>query len=424
MLNVLWVLMFVAGFVATVWQTVSLGNAEVVNTVVNAVVAAAKDGFDFSLKLTGLMCLFLGLLKIAERAGLVELIARAISPLFHRLMPEVPAGHPAFSSVTMNLVANMLGLDNAATPLGIKAMKDLQSLNPKPDTATNAQILFLVLNASSLTLIPVGIIAARAALDPSTATSVFVPILIATTGSTVAGLLSVAYVQRINLLQGVILLYLAAGMGVVGGLVIHFLRLPLDQLKLQSDLMGQWAVLMLVVGLACSGIWRKVPAYEAFVEGAKEGFETAVRIIPFLVGMWVAIAMIRHSGVLDGVVYGIKYLVAGAGIMDTRWVDAMPTALIKPFSGSGARGMMTDAMVAFGPNSFQGMLVCIIQGSTETTFYILAVYFGSVGVRITRHAVPCGLIAEAAGVISAIIVTYWFFGGSPSLPAPVPGIEN
>jgi spore maturation protein SpmA len=369
----------------------------------------SKTTVEIAIGLIGVMCFWLGMMKIAERAGLINKMANFISPLFTRLMPEVPKGHPAMGSMTMNLSANFLGLDNAATPLGLKAMSDLQSLNPKNDTASNAQILFLVLNTSSVTLFPIAVFMYRAQQGAEVATDVFFPILLATFASSLAGLLAVAYVQKINLLNKVVLLYFSAAISLIFSLVLYFSQLSAELLAEQSAIAGNLLLLSVLIIFILSAVYKKVDVYESFIEGAKQGFDVCIKIIPYLLAMLCAIGVFRASGALDFIVDAIRYLVLLLGF-DARFVDALPTALMKPLSGSGSRAMMIETMNTFGADSFSGRLASIMQGSTETTFYVLAVYFGSVGIKYTRHAVSCGLIADLAGLTAAIFVCYWFFG--------------
>jgi len=354
------------------------------------------------------MSLWLGLMKIGERGGMIEGIARLFGPLFRRLFPGTPDRHPAAGAIVMNLSANVLGLDNAATPLGLKAMKELQTLNPEPDRATDDMIMFMVINASSVTMLPISIFTFRAQLGAKDPTDVFIPILIATYCSTMCGLLVTAAVQRTPIWNRVVIGWLALLTAVVGGLVAYFSRLDAAQVASQSALLANTLLLGVIVAFLAAGARRKVPLYETFIEGAKEGFHVAVGIVPYLVAILVAVGALRASGALEALLDAIRHAVAGLGA-DTRWVDALPTALIKPLSGGGARGMMVETMKTLGPDSFAGRLACVIQGSTETTFYILAVYFGSIEVKKTRHALACGLAADAAGVIGAVAVSYLFF---------------
>lgn len=377
--------------------------------IINAIFDMSRVTVEIAIGLIGILSFWLGMMKIAEHAGIIDKIAQFISPLFVRLMPEVPKGHPAIGSMTMNLSANFLGLDNAATPLGLKAMQDLQLLNPNKETASDAQILFLVLNTSAVTLFPVTVFVYRAQQGALNPTDVFVPILLATFASTLAGLFAVAFVQKIKIYQQVILLYLAAGIALVGGVVVYFTTLSAELLAQQSSLMGNLLIFSTLISFLFVALKRKVNVYDSFIEGAKQGFETSIKIIPYLLAMLCAIGVFRASGALDILVDGIRQLVLLFN-GDTRFVDALPTAFMKPLSGSGARAMMIETMNTHGADSFAGRLASIVQGSTETTFYVLAVYFGSVGIRYSRHALACGLIADLAGITAAIGVCYWFFG--------------
>jgi spore maturation protein SpmA len=409
MLDRIWTGFFLVAFVAAVFQSLVLGNPGVWADMVAATFDLSKTAFEIALGLTGVMCLWLGIMKIGERGGAVDLLARLFAPLLRRLFPSIPSGHPATGSIVMNMAANMLGLDNAATPLGLKAMKELQELNPEADTATNDQILFLVLNTSAVTVIPVAIFTYRATLGAADPTDVFLPLLIATTCSTLAGLVVTALVQRLRLRDPVILAYVAGLVALVGGLVAYFSQLDRETMQRQSSLLSNVVIFTVIIAFMLLAVTRRVSLYESFIEGAKEGFGVAVGIIPYLVAMLVAIGVLRASGTLDLLLDAVRWAVTGMGL-DTRWVDGLPTALVRPLSGSGARGMMIETMKTHGPDSFAGRLVSVIQGSTETTFYVLAVYFGSVGVRKTRHAVGCGLAADLAGILGAIAVTYFFFG--------------
>ena len=409
MLNALWISFFLVAFGAAVLQYLG-GDATVFAAVMKAAFDAARTAFEVALGLTGVMSLWLGVMKVGERAGFLSLLGRWLAPLFARLFPEVPRGHPALGSITMNMAANVLGLDNAATPMGLKAMKELQDLNPHKDTASNAQILFLVINASSVTLLPVTIFTYRAQLGAADPTDVFIPILMATYCSTLAGFLFVAAVQRIRL-DGVLLAWLGGITAVVGGLAWWFAHLPAAEMTGRSSVLSNFLLLALVVTFLAGAAWKRVNAYEAFIEGAKEGFHTAVSIIPYLVAMLVAIGMLRASGALPAFVEVTRGGVAWLGF-DTAWVEALPTMLMKPLSGSGARAMMVETMQAAGADSFAGRLVSIVQGSTETTFYVLAVYFGSVGIRRVRHAVAGGLVADLGGFVAAVAAAYLFFGAA------------
>lgn len=385
------------------------GDTQVFGRLLEALLTQAKSAFEIALGLTGVLSFWLGVMKVGERSGAMQSLTRFLEPFFRRLMPEIPPGHPAMSAMVMNIAANMLGLDNAATPLGIKAMQELQTLNPKPDTASNAQILFLVINTSSVTLFPVTVFTYRAQLGAENPTDVFIPILLATYVSTLAGFLVVSAIQRINLLNRVVMAYLAGVSLVVAVMARYFASLPNAHMLEQSALLSQIMVLSLIVVFIGAACYKRINAYEAFVDGAKQGFQTAVTIVPYLVAMLTAIAVFRASGTLEWVMDGLGNVAVLAG-WDNRFVDALPTAFIKPFSGSGARAMMIDAMSAYGADSFTGRLVCIIQGSTETTFYVLAVYFGAAGIKNSRYAAGCGIIADLAGVVASIFIAYWFFG--------------
>lgn len=408
-LNWIWAALFLIAFVVAVWQAAVGGKPDVMQAVVQSLFDSSKTGFELALGLTGVMSLWLGLMRIAEQAGVTEWIAWAVGPLFRRLFPAIPPGHPASGAIVMNRSANMLGLDNAATPLGLKAMKELQSLNREPDRASDEMILFMVMNASSVTLVPISILTFRAQLGARNPADVFVPILIATYIADLSGLLLVAAIQRLKLWSPVVLAWIGTLTLVVAGLVWRFSQLPTAEVATQSALLANAILIGLIASFLIAGAWRRVPMYETFVEGAKEGFAVAIGIVPFLVAILVAVGALRASGALEAFLGGIKTMV-GHWNMDTRWVDALPTALIKPLSGGGARGMMVDTMKALGPDSFAGRLSCVIQGSTETTFYVLAVYFGSVGIRKTRYALHVALATEIIGVIAAIAISYVFFG--------------
>jgi spore maturation protein SpmA len=408
MLHRIWLGFFLVAFVSALYQWLGQGDAEVFQRMVGALFDMAGLSVDLAIGLIGLMALWLGIVAVGEASGLVDRLARGLSPLFTRLMPEVPSGHPAISSITLNLSANILGLDNAATPLGIKAMKDLQTLNPDPEVASNAQILFLVLNTSAVTLFPVTILLYRAQMGSEDPAAVFIPILIATSCSTLAGLLVTAIVQRIRLWDTVVLAFLGGAFAVLLALVGWFSTLGADALQRQSSLISNFLIIALILTFLLAAHRRSLNTYEIFINGAKQGFETAIGIIPYLVAMLVAIGVFRASGALELLLGLLRDLVMAGG-WDARWVDAMPTALMKPLSGSGARAMMIETMNTFGVDSFQGRLAATMQGSTETTFYVLAVYFGAVGIRHARHAVTCGLAADAAGIGAAIAVAYWFY---------------
>lgn len=409
MLNIIWIAFFVIAFVVALFKLLFLGDGEIFNQLMQALFALSKTAFEIAIGLTGILALWLGIMKIGERSGFVELLTRGLTPLFSRLMPDVPKGHPALGAMVMNISANALGLDNAATPLGIKAMQELQKLNPFKDTASNAQILFLVINTSSVTLFPVTIFTYRAQMGSLNPTDVFIPILIATYCSTLIGLITVAIVQKINLLDRVVLLYLGSFTAFVFGLLLYFSSLPQQQMLAQSAIISNVVIFSLVISFIVAAAWQRINAYEAFIEGAKEGFNIAVMIIPYLVAMLVAIGVFRASGALDLLADAVRSFVVTIGF-DDRFVDGLPTALMKPFSGSGARAMMIDTMEVHGADSFAGRLASIVQGSTETTFYVLAVYFGAVGIKKVRHAVGCGLAADVTGITAAIVVAYWFFG--------------
>jgi len=409
MLNKIWGAFFFVAFAVGLAKSVFFADWGVWAAMVGASFDMAKTGFEISLGLTGIMCLWLGIMRLGEKGGAVDLMARAFGPLLRRLFPGIPNGHPAMGSIVMNMAANMLGLDNAATPLGLKAMGELQELNPTPEEASNDQILFLVLNTSAVTVIPATIFVYRAQMGAADPTDVFIPMLIATFCSTMVGLVVTAWVQKLRLRDPVVLAYLGALTALVAGMIVYFSRLDREAMALQSSVLSNFVIFSVIVSFVLLAALRRVPLYDAFVEGAKDGFKVAVGIIPYLVAMLVAIGIVRASGALDLVLDGVRWAVGSIG-MDTRWVDGLPTALMRPLSGSGARGLMLETMKAHGADSFAGRLVSIIQGSTETTFYVLAVYFGSVGIRRTRHALPCGLAADFAGVVAAILVCYLFFG--------------
>lgn len=408
-LNYIWVSFFILAFVIALARMVFMGDMEVFPAMMNSTFASAKTAFEISLGLTGVLSLWLGIMKIGERGGVVNVLARMLSPVFSKLFPDIPKGHPVTGSIFMNMAANMLGLDNAATPLGLKAMEQLQELNTRKDTATNPMIMFLVLNTSGLTLIPVSIMVYRSQLGAAQPTDIFIPILLATFFSTIAGIIITSIYQKINLLNKVMVLTLG-GMAVIVSLIIWgFGQMSKDTMNVVSTSAANILLMTIIVLFILAGLRKKVNVYDAFIEGAKEGFATAVRIIPYLVAILVAIGVFRASGAMDMLVDGIGWCVSAAG-GDSKFVGALPTALMKPLSGSGARGMMVDAMTTYGADSFVGRLSCIFQGSTDTTFYILAVYFGSVSIRHTRHAVACGLLADLAGVVAAIAIAYMFFG--------------
>lgn len=407
-LNYIWIGFIIIAFVIALAKFVFLGDVTVFPALIDSTFASSKTAFEISLGLTGVLSLWLGIMKIGERGGVVNVLARALSPVFTRLFPDIPKGHPVTGAIFMNIAANMLGLDNAATPLGLKAMEQLQTLNPNKETATNPMIMFLVLNTSGLTLIPISIMVYRAQLGAAQPTDVFIPILLATFFSTVAGIIITSIYQRINLLNRTMLLTLGGMALVVGAIIWGFGQLDKDQMNIVSTSVANILLMTIIVAFVLAGMKHRINVYDAFVEGAKEGFTTAVRIIPYLVAILVAIGLFRASGAMDMLINGVATLVKALG-GNSDFVGALPTALMKPLSGSGARGMMVDAMTTYGADSFVGRLSCIFQGSTDTTFYILAVYFGSVGIRNMRHAVPCGLLADLAGVIAAIGIAYLFF---------------
>ena len=408
-LNYIWIGFFLTAFIIALVQLVFMGNTEVFPAVINSTFDSAKTAFEISLGLTGVLSLWMGVMKIGERGGVVNVLARWLSPLMVKLFPDIPAGHPVFGHIFMNFSANMLGLDNAATPLGLKAMESLQELNPKKDTATNPMIMFLVLNTSGLTLIPVGVMVYRAQMGAAQPTDVFIPILIATTVATLAGMIITGIYQRINLFNRVILLTILGLCLLVGGIVWLGTHVERETMNTWSTVAANVILFCVITSFILAGMYKKINVYDAFVEGAKSGFETAVRIIPYLVAILVSIGVFRASGAMSFIIEGIQKAVEAMNL-NSDWVAALPTALMKPLSGSGARGMMVDAMQTYGADSFVGRLSCLFQGSTDTTFYILAVYFGSVGVRHTRHAVACGLWADLAGIVTAIAIAYLFFG--------------
>ncbi len=407
-LNYIWIAFFIIAFVIALVKLIFMGDYEVFPEMMGSTFESSKTAFEISLGLTGVLSLWLGIMKVGEKGGMVNALARLLSPVFCKLFPDIPKGHPVTGSIFMNIAANMLGLDNAATPLGLKAMEQLQQLNTKKDTATNPMIMFLVLNTSGLTLIPVSIMVYRAQLGAAWPTDIFIPILLATFFSTMAGIIITSLYQRINLLNKVMLLTVGGMSLAVAGIIWGFGQLDKDQMNIVSTTVANILLMTIIVGFILAGVRKKINVYDAFIEGAKEGFQTAVRIIPYLVAILVGIGVFRASGAMDMIIAGIKWTVEVLG-GNTDFVGALPTALMKPLSGSGARGMMVDAMTTYGADSFVGRLSCVFQGSTDTTFYILAVYFGSVGIRYTRHAVACGLLADLAGVIAAIAICYMFF---------------
>lgn len=408
MLNIIWLSFFLIAFVTGLYRLFYLGDNEIFNQMTMATFSLSKTAFEISLGLTGVLCFWMGMMKIGEKSGFIALFTRFLAPLLTRLMPDVPRNHPAFGSMVMNLSANMLGLDNAATPMGIRAMQQLQTLNPNKDSASNSQILFLVINTSAVTLFPLTIFTYRAQMGATDPTDVFIPILIATYASTLAGLIAVASVQRIRLFEPVILSYLTGFTLLIAGILFYFSQLEQSVMQQQSALLSNFIIFSLIIMFMLGALKKKVDVYETFIEGAKEGFKTAVMIIPYLVAMLVAIGVFRASGALDFFLQILRNGLTQFSI-DTRFVDALPTAFMKPLSGSGARAMMVETMRLHGADSFAGRLSSIIQGSTETTFYVLAVYFGSVGIKKARHAVACGLFADLIGISAAILIGYLFF---------------
>jgi len=427
-LNYIWIAFFVIAFFVALVRLVFWGDFDVFPAMMDSTFSSSKTAFEISIGLTGVLSLWLGIMKIGERSGVVNVLARVLSPLFVKLFPDVPKGHPVTGSIFMNIAANMLGLDNAATPLGLKAMEQLKEISdeklemrnaseaiPAPElqrlkeTASNPMIMFLVLNTSGLTLIPVSILVYRAQMGAAQPTDIFIPILLATFCSTLMGVLVTSLYQRINLFNRVIILTLGGACLLVAGTIWGFSQLDSATMNIVSTTAANILLMSIIMAFILSGVLKRVNVYDAFIEGAKVGFQTAIRIIPYLVAILVGIGVFRASGAMDYLVDGIARVVEASGL-DSQWVGALPTALMKPLSGSGARGMMVDAMTTYGADSFVGRLSCIFQGSTDTTFYILAVYFGSVGIRYTRHAVACGLLADLAGIIAAIAIAYMFFG--------------
>lgn len=408
-LNYIWIAFFGIAFLTALAKLVLFGNLEVFPSIMDATFSSSKTAFEISLGLTGVLSLWMGIMKIGEKGGLVNALARWLSPLFIKLFPDLPRNHPVIGNIFMNLAANMLGLDNAATPLGLKAMEGLQDLNPKKDTASNPMIMFLVLNTSGLTLIPVSILVYRVQMGAAQPTDIFIPILLATFMSTLVGIIATALYQKISLWNKTILTALGGSLVLVGLLIWGFSSMDREQMNAVSTTVANVSLFSIIMAFIVAGMRHKINVYDAFIEGAKDGFSTAVRIIPYLIAILVAVGVFRASGAMDMLTDGVAALLRWFGA-DDRIVGALPTALMKPLSGSGARGMMVDAMQTYGADSFVGRLSCIFQGSTDTTFYILAVYFGSVGIRKTRHAVTCGLLADATGILSAIAVAYFFFG--------------
>ena len=408
-LNYIWIAFFLVAFAVALVRLIVFGDTEVFPAIMNSTFSSAKSAFEISLGLTGVLSLWLGIMRIGEKGGVVNVVARWLAPVFSKIFPDIPKGHPVTGTIFMNFAANMLGLDNAATPMGLKAMEQLQELNTEKDTATNPMIMFLVLNTSGLTLVPISVMVYRAQMGAAQPTDVFVPILLATFFSTVVGLIVTCLYQRINLFNRTLLLFIGGLCALVALIIWGFSAMPREQMDVVSSTFANVFLCGIIACFIIAGMRKKINVYDTFIEGAKEGFQTAVRIIPYLVAILVAIGVFRASGAMDFLIDGIAWCVALVG-GDTEFVGALPTALMKPLSGSGARGLMVDAMTTYGADSFVGRLACLFQGATDTTFYILAVYFGSVGFRKTRHAVTCGLLADLAGIISAIFIGYLFFG--------------
>ena len=407
-LNYIWIAFFLIGFIVALGQLIFAGNTQIFNDLVNAVFSNAKTGFEISLGLTGALTLWMGLLKVGEKGGVVAILGKLIGPLFQKLFPGLPKGHPAYGSIMLNISANMLGLDNAATPVGLKAMKEMQEVNPDKETASNAQIMFMVLNAAGLTIIPVSIIVYRTQLGALNPADIFIPILISTFAASLTGMISVAIIQKINLFDKVIIAYLGGLTAIIAGIIFYFSGLPKEQISTISTFAANFILISIIVLFILLAFIKKVNVYDAFIEGAKDGFNIAIKIIPFLVAILVAIGIFRASGALDFLIAGIAKFFAWIGV-DTQFTGALPVAFMKPLSGSGARGLMIDAMTTHGADSFIGKLACTMQGTTDTTFYIVAVYFGSVGIKNTRYAIGCGLLADLAGFTAAIFVAYLFF---------------
>lgn len=408
-LNYIWIAFFLLAFIIALGKLTFLGDTTVFPAIMDSTFAQAKNAFEISLGLTGVLSLWMGIMKIGEKGGLVTALARLLSPILCKIFPDIPKGHPAMGTMFMNFSANMLGLDNAATPMGLKAMQELQEINPKKDTASNSMIMFLVLNTSGLTLIPITVLLYRSEMGAANPTDVFIPILLATTVSTLVGLIVTSIYQRINLFNRTMLLFLFGICALIAGGTWGMIQLSQVQIETLSTSLANVILFSVIIIFIIAGIVAKINVYDAFIEGAKEGFGTAVRIIPYLIAILVAIGVFRASGGMDVIMEGVAWCANAVGLGDD-FVGALPTAIMKPLSGSGARGMMIDAMNTYGADSFAGRLSCLFQGATDTTFYILAVYFGSVGIRKTRHAVTCGLIADLAGIIAAVIIAYIFFG--------------
>lgn len=404
-LNYIWITFFLAGFIVALYRLLFMGDTEIFSQVMQGIFSDAKNGFEISIGLTGVLALWLGFMKIGEKGGVITVLAKLIAPFFRKIFPEIPKDHPVYGTIMLNIAANMLGLDNAATPMGLKAMDEMQKFNKHKDTASNAQIMFLVLNTSGLTLIPTTIMVYRAQAGAADPTDIFLPILFATFFSTIIGFLAVAIVQKINIFNKTILLYLGSITALLVGLLFYLKSLPGDELGTISSVLSNLILFSIIISFIVAGIIKRVNVFDAFIEGAKDGFNVAIKIIPNLIAILVGIGIFRTVGGLDLICDGLAWCFQAIGV-DTEFVPALPTALMKPLSGSGARGMMIDAMNTFGADSFAGKLACIFQGSTDTTFYIIAVYFGSVGIRKTRHAISCGLIADFAGIVAAILIAY------------------
>lgn len=407
-LNYIWIFFFIAAFVVALFKLVFDGDTQVFEALMKATFDMSRTGFEISLGLTGVLTFWMGIMKIGERGGAVRVMSRLIHPFFRRLFPELPPDSPAYGSIMMNIAANMLGLDNAATPMGLKAMQQMQEGNPRKERATNAQIMFLVLNTSGLTIIPVSVMVYRAQLGAANPADIFIPILLATYFSTLAGLIAVSVWQRINLFNKVILAYLLGGTVLIAGIIWYFSTLDKEMITVVSNVASNTILFSVIIAFIIMAVIRRINVYDAFIDGAKEGFSIAIKIIPYLVAILVAIGVFRASGGMDILMEGIERMVEGMGF-NADFVAALPTALMKPLSGSGARGMMIDTMTTYGADSFAGRLASTFQGATDTTFYIVAVYFGAVGIKNTRYAIPCGLIADAAGIVAAIIIAYLFF---------------
>ena len=407
-LNYIWIFFFGAAFIVALCKLIFMGDTEVFSAIVKATFDMSKTGFEISLGLTGVLTLWMGIMKIGERGGAVKVMSWLISPFFRKLFPELPPDSPAYGSIMMNIAANMLGLDNAATPVGLKAMQQMQEVNPHKDRASNAQIMFLVLNTSGLTIIPVSVMVYRAQMGAANPADIFIPILLATYVSTLAGLIAVAVYQRLNLFNRVVMAYLIGGTLAVGGLIWYFSGLDKETITTISTVASNVILFSIITAFIAMGAWHKINVYDAFIDGAKEGFSIAVKIIPYLVAILVAVGVFRAAGAMDMLMSGLERLCLVCGL-DADFIPALPTALMKPLSGSGVRGLMIDTMNTFGADSFAGRLASTFQGATDTTFYIIAVYFGAVGIKNTRYAIPCGLIADFAGIIAALVMAYIFF---------------